>query len=258
MSSKLATPDPWQGLRRFTDARIALGRVGHALPTAEVMRFQLSHAQARDAVQQSVDFDAIAVELERCGLATETVHSQATDRARYLKRPDLGRLLDESGQRWLRELRDELGGHDVVLIIGDGLSALAVQQQAVPTLTQIVQRLRQAGIGFCPTVFLARQARVALADDIGERLRATATVILIGERPGLSSPDSLGIYLTYGPRRGRQNAERNCISNIRSAGLGHLRAADKLTYLLQESLRCKLSGVDLKDRSDLLSLPGSD
>jgi ethanolamine ammonia-lyase small subunit len=257
MSTKLIVPDPWQALRRFTDARIALGWAGHALPTEEVLRFQLSHAQARDAVQQAVDFDAIAVGLKPLGLASETLHSQAADRAGYLKRPDLGRLLAEPCRQRLLALRDELESHEVVLIIGDGLSAHAVQQQAVPTVARLVPQFQTAGIRLCPTVFLARQARVALADDIGELLRAAIAVMLIGERPGLSSPDSLGIYLTYGPRRGRQNAERNCISNVRPAGLSHAQAAFKLTHLIQESLRLKLSGVALKDQSDIAHLPGN-
>lgn len=259
VDSEPIIPDPWQALRRFTEARIALGRAGHALPAREVMQFQLCHAQARDAIHKPVEFGPVETGLKALGYAVEYVHSQAPDRLTYLKRPDLGRVLDEASRRRLERETAKAGpSHDeVVFIIGDGLSAFAVEQHAVPLMTQTTEHLKAAGIRLCPTVFLAHQARVALSDDIGELLNARLAVILIGERPGLSAPDSLGIYLTYAPRRGRQNAERNCISNIRAAGLSYAQAALKLTYLVREALRLKLSGVALKDQSDSRYLEAS-
>lgn len=242
--------DPWRTLRRFTDARIALGRTGHALPTAEVLRFQFAHALARDAVVQPVDFAPVAAGLQALGYGVEYLHSRTPDRATYLKRPDLGRLLDEPSRVRLDELRPGLWNPEVVVVVGDGLSAFAVERHAIPLLAAAGPGLTAAGLTVCPTVFLARQARVALADEVGEALGARLAVILIGERPGLSSPDSLGIYLTFAPRRGRQNAERNCISNIRAAGLPYELAACRLTWLAREALRLGLTGVDLKDRSD--------
>lgn len=242
--------DSWRTLRRFTDARIALGRTGHALPTAEVLRFQLAHAQARDAVGQPVDFAPVAAGLRDLGYEVALLHSQAPDRATYLKRPDLGRLLDEPSRARLLDLRPSLRNPEVALVVGDGLSAFAVERHALPLMAVAGPCLAAAGIAVCPTVFLAGQARVALADEVGAALGARLAVILIGERPGLSSPDSLGIYLTFAPRRGRQNAERNCISNIRVAGLAYELAASRLTWLAREALRLGLTGVDLKDRGD--------
>lgn len=243
--------DSWQALRCFTDARIALGRTGHALPTVEVLRFQLAHAQARDAVSQPVDFAPVATGLRALGYEVEFLHSQAFDRATYLQRPDLGRLLDEPSQNRLIERRLKLQNPEVVFVVGDGLSAFAVERQVLPLMTQVGPRLAATGIAVCPAVFLAGQARVALADEVGEALGARLAVMLIGERPGLSSPDSLGVYLTFAPRRGRQNAERNCISNIRLGGLAYELAAIKLTWLAREALRLHLTGVDLKDGSAL-------
>jgi ethanolamine ammonia-lyase small subunit len=251
-------PNPWEGLRQYTEARIALGRAGHALPTAEVLRFQLSHAQARDAVLKPADFAPLESGLQALGYAVGHLHSRAPDRAAYLKRPDWGRLLDDPSARQLDETPETAKDSDLVLVVGDGLSATAVETHAVPMIAEAGERLTQAGIRVCPVVWLARQARVALSDEVGERLRARSALILIGERPGLSSPDSLGLYLTYGPRRGRQNAERNCISNVRQGGLAYTDAAARLVYLVREALRLGLSGVGLKDLSDHPVLAGSD
>ena len=248
--------DPWQSLRRFTTARIALGRAGHAVPVDEVLRFQLAHAQARDAVLQPLDFAPLAAGLHALGCNAVELHSQAVDRAAYLKRPDQGRLLDAPSQARVAALRGTpAGSGELVFVIGDGLSASAVAGQTLPLLAEALPRLAAAGIAVCPSVFLARQARVALADVVGESLGARLAVILLGERPGLSAPDSLGIYLTFAPRAGRQNAERNCISNVRAAGLSHAAAAAKLTWLAREALRLGLSGVELKDCSTA-ALPG--
>lgn len=249
--------DPWHTLRRFTDARIALGRAGHALPFAEVLGFQLAHAQARDAVGQPVDFAPLEAGLRDLGHGVATLHSQAIDRAAYLKRPDLGRLLDEPSRVRLTELHASASRPEVMWVIGDGLSAVAVERHALPLLAAAGPRLAAVGIAVHPTVFLARQARVALGDEIGAALNARLVIVLIGERPGLSSPDSLGVYLTFDPRRGRQNAERNCISNVRPAGLSYEQAAVKLTWLAREALRLGLTGIDLKDGSADVALETS-
>lgn len=251
MSNETVQADSWQALRQFTDARIALGRAGHALPTAAVMAFQLSHAQARDAVGQAADFAGVEAGLRDLGFGVQQLHSQAADRPAFLQRPDLGRLLAADSQQRLQALQPELAGYEVVFVVGDGLSAWAVERHAVPLLAQTAARL--AGIRLCPTVFLARQARVALGDEVGEALQARLVAILIGERPGLSSPDSLGVYLTYAPRRGRQNAERNCISNVRPEGLGYAAAASALAGLIREALRLQLTGVGLKLDERLLA-----
>ncbi len=236
---------PWDALRRFTNARIALGRAGSSLPTAPLLAFNLSHAQARDAVHQPLDVDALHASLRAAGFDTLDAESAAPDRDHYLRRPDLGRKLsDESTARL-----SDYAGHDfdVVFVVADGLSAYAATRHAVPLLERMRSKLDGVRIG---PVVVARQARVALGDGIGELLRARIVVMLIGERPGLSSPDSLGIYLTYEPCIGKSDAERNCISNVRPEGLGYDAAAFKLHYLLTEAMRLKLTGVKLKDDSD--------
>jgi ethanolamine ammonia-lyase small subunit len=243
------TRDPWGGLRVHTAARVALGRAGVSLPTAELLRFGFAHAQARDAVHVPLDADALCATLRQAGWPTLQVHSAAPDRATYLLRPDLGRRLDEAS---VARLADEPGGVDLQLVVGDGLSSLAVSRHAAPLIAEIRAQAPPEW-RFGPIV-VARQARVALGDPVGELLRARLVVMLIGERPGLSSPDSLGLYLTWAPRRGRSDAERNCISNVRPEGLPYAPAARRLVWLARESLRLQLSGVSLKDRSDVAEL----
>jgi ethanolamine ammonia-lyase small subunit len=238
------TRDPWQALRAVTPARIALGRAGPALPTSAVLDFSLDHARARDAVHAAVDFDALAA---RIGLPTLQVASAAPDRAAYLRRPDLGRRLAAEDRGRLPR-----APVDMLLVVGDGLSAAAVEAHAAPLIAALTPELRNG------PVVLARQARVALGDEIGEIMGARMVAVLIGERPGLSSPDSLGVYLTYAPRVGRTDAERNCISNIRPEGLGYEAAAARLTWLVREGLKRRLTGVDLKDQSDLAPLSPPD
>lgn len=238
------TQDPWGALRQHTAARVALGRSGVSLPTEEVLRFGFAHAQARDAVHVPLDVDALCAALQQAGWPTLQVHSAAPDRPTYLLRPDLGRRLDEASAARLAEAA---GGFDVQLVVGDGLSSLAVSRHAAPLVAEI-RAQAPPGWRFGPVV-VARQARVALGDPVGELLRARLLVMLIGERPGLSSPDSLGIYLTWAPRRGRSDAERNCISNVRPEGLPYAAAARKLVWLVREAQRLQLSGVHLKDRS---------
>ncbi|MCZ3400183.1 ethanolamine ammonia-lyase subunit EutC [Klebsiella pneumoniae] len=232
-------PDAWNPLREFTDARIALGRSGASLPTREVLNFGLAHARARDAIHQPFASQQLVAPLAALGLDALTVHSAAPDRHTYLRRPDLGRRLAD----------------DLLLVIGDGLSSWAVERQAVPLIRALLPYLQTLGIGLAPVV-LAHQSRVALGDDIGETLKARAVAILIGERPGLSSPDSLGVYLTWQPHRQRLESERNCISNIRPEGLSHDAAAFKLAWLLEQAFLRRLTGVGLKDESDNPALHG--
>ena len=255
MSDALSPPataviaDPWQALRAHTPARIALGRSGVSLPTAEQLAFGSAHALARDAVLRPLDVPALEAALRAEGFATLSVHSAAADRATYLLRPDLGRRLAEASRAALANAWVAAG--DLLPVVGDGLSSLAVARHALPLLRALRERL-PAGWTLGP-VIVAQQARVALGDDIGELLRAPLVAVLIGERPGLSSPDSLGVYLTAAPRRGRSDAERNCISNIRPEGLAYGRAAHKLCWLAQAARRGG-TGVRLKDMSDAPAL----
>ncbi len=254
----LVTPAPWSTLKRFTDARIALGRAGHSLPTAAHLDFQLAHAQARDAVHLPFDAAGLALELEleRAGLATLRLHSAAADRNTYLQRPDLGRRLSAPSRQALGQHMDQarpLVPYDLAVVVADGLSALAVHQNAVPFIAALRERLAldaQAPWHLAP-VALVEQGRVAAGDEVGQALGAGAVVVLIGERPGLSSPDSMGIYLSWAPQVGLTDAQRNCISNVRPAGLGVEAAAEKLHYLLRRARSLGLTGVALKDDSAL-------
>ena len=238
--SEIVPGELWARLRRTTPARIALGRVGHALPLGEVLDFQLAHARARDAVHAALDGEALAGEL--APLPVLKVESDAQDRATYLRRPDLGRRLSAQSAAMLEEVGER---GDVVFVISDGLSATGVQAGAARLVQACIAELGDLSIG---PVVIARQARVALGDPIGEALGARVSVMIIGERPGLSVHDSLGIYMTFAPRPGRSDAERNCISNIHGAGgLSPEDAARTLGWLLREALRRQISGVALKD-----------
>ena len=239
--------NPWNALRQFTNARIALGRAGNSLPTAPLLAFNLSHAQARDAVHHPLDTDVLHEQLRAQSFTTLDVHSAAPDREHYLRRPDLGRRLSDESRAALGQLKVE--SPEVVFVIADGLSAFAASKQSIPLLQAVCAKLTDWKIG---PVVVARQARVALGDEIGELLDAKLVVMLIGERPGLSSPDSLGIYLTYAPKVGCSDAQRNCISNVRPEGLNYELAAHKLHYLLTHARRLGLTGVGLKDDSDSL------
>ena len=234
-----------KSLREFTPARVDLGRTGHSLPTRELLDFQLAHARARDAVHQPMDAHSLMIELKQKSIPCVTLASEAGDRATYLHRPDLGRRLNAESRERLAPLKSD---YEAVFVIADGLSALAVHRHAVPLLELV---LRKLDWNIAPLT-IVEQGRVAVGDEIGELLGAKLTVVLIGERPGLSSPDSLGIYLTWQPRPGRTDAERNCISNIRAEGLSYELAAHKLLFLMNESRRLKLSGVQLKERARLL------
>lgn len=248
--SELAPGELWARLRRTTPARIALGRVGHALPLSEVLDFQLAHARARDAVHAALDGDALAAQL--APLPVMKVESDAPDRATYLRRPDLGRRLSSRSAALLAPLRKQW---DVVFVIGDGLSATGVQTGAAALVWACVAEMVGLTVG---PIVIAQQARVALGDPIGEALGARVVVMIIGERPGLSVHDSLGIYMTFAPRPGRSDAERNCISNIHgTGGLAPEEAARTLGWLLREALRLELSGVALKD-DQTPTLPAED
>ena len=237
----VAVRDPWDALRRQTAARIALGRAGSSLPTTALLAFELDHARARDAVHRALDVEALATAIGRPGIA---VHSAAGDRATYLLRPDLGRRLDDASRERLEAVKAE--PCDLVFVLGDGLSALGVQRHAAALLEAVVPLLSDLSIG---PVVIAEQARVALGDEVGALLKARAVVVVIGERPGLTSPDSVGLYLTFNPKPGRHDAERNCVSNVRPEGLTPALAAVRLAWLVRASLRLSLSGVALKDDS---------
>lgn len=253
MSSPHA-PDPWNGLRRHTAARIALGRAGTSLPTRELLAFQADHARAIDAVYTEFDRDAAADALNREGLASVFVETRAESRAVYLQRPDYSRrLTDASCARYADAVRGRPKG-DVVLAIVDGLSAEAVHRHAVPAALRLARRLEKAGLILAPMP-LVRYGRVALQDELGEIAGAKVVVSFIGERPGLGSPDSLGAYIVYGPRVGNTDANRNCVSNIRPEGLPYDAAVDTIAWLVTESLRRKVSGVALKDDRALQPLP---
>ncbi|QFR32235.1 ethanolamine ammonia-lyase subunit EutC [Ancylobacter sp. TS-1] len=245
--------DVWEKLAAITPARIALGRAGTGLPTREVLRFALAHAQARDAVHTPFDSARTAADIAALGFETVEVASAAPARDAYLRRPDLGRRLSDESRALLRARAGD--AVDIAIVVADGLSSTAIHAQAVPFLTAFRERVAEEGWSLAPVV-VASQARVAMGDEVGERLRAQAVVVLIGERPGLSSPDSLGLYLTFAPRVGRSDAERNCISNVRGEGLSHAHAAFKLAWLLKEALARRLTGVNLKDESDLLLVAG--
>lgn len=251
-STGIVSEDPWSQLKSFTQARIALGRVGSSLPTQEVLDFSLSHALARDAVHLGLDTQALMAQIQATlSVDVHQVHSKAPDRASYLLRPDWGRQLSEDSGLHLKAAKPKQA-IDLLLVVADGLSSLAIKNHALPLLQEIhAQAPPEWHLG---PVVIASQARVALADEVGEMLGANMVAMLIGERPGLSSPDSLGIYLTHQPRRGRSDADRNCISNVRPDGLGYAAAAKKLLWLAKEANRLKLSGVALKDESDVVMI----
>ena len=232
----------WTALRRHTPARIALGRSGFGLPTDAHLAFQAAHARARDAVHAALDVSAIMSEIGARGFDVLRVESAAASRQAYLRMPDLGRTLSAQSRARLSE---PMLAPDVVIVVGDGLSSVAVERNAVPVLELLGRRVRDIGLRLAPIV-VATGARVALADEIGELLQASLSVILIGERPGLSAADSLGMYLTFAPRRGRLDSERNCISNIHAAGMTAEAAAARAVELIQSMLEHRASGVLLR------------
>jgi ethanolamine ammonia-lyase small subunit len=246
--------NPLLELRRLTPARIALGRTGTSMPTRAQLDFQYAHAQARDAVHLPFDHSALSSQLTERGRESLLLHSAATDRNSYLQRPDLGRKLSDESAQTLRDYsRAHPGGVDLAVVVADGLSALAVHRHTLPFLARMEEQTAIEGWSLSP-VILVEQGRVAVADEIGELLGAKMVVILIGERPGLSSPDSLGLYFTYNPKVGLTDAYRNCISNVRLEGLSYGMAAHRLLYLMREACRRQLSGVSLKDEAQVQTL----
>lgn len=243
-------PGPWDVLRRLTSARIGLKRSGASLATAPLLEFQLAHARARDAVHEALDQARLERDLAPLGLPILTAASQADDRAQFLMRPDLGRQLSAEAERILATKK---GSYDVVFVVSDGLSAGAAQKHAAPLLAEIIPALKDWRIA--PLV-IVRLGRVGAGDAVAAALGATCVVILLGERPGLSAPDSLGAYLTWKPRSDTTEADRNCVSNIRPEGIPYAEAGRKIVHLLRAMRAGGASGIALKDDSDRLLLSG--
>jgi ethanolamine ammonia-lyase small subunit len=255
---QLVISNPWQGLKQFTDARIALGRAGSSIPTSESLSFQLDHARAIDAVHCALDIPQLVQALSSSQLVADNtpqppmvVNSKATDRVMYLQRPDLGRQLNEASWQALvdyRHVADQV--FDLAIVVADGLSSTAIQRHAVPVIECLLAELADDAHDWSiAPITVVSQGRVAAGDDVGECLKAKIVMILIGERPGLTSPDSMGFYMTWHPLRGAKESSRNCISNIRPEGLTYNDASRRACYLLRESLKLGISGIELKDRS---------
>jgi ethanolamine ammonia-lyase small subunit len=235
-------------LRDFTSARVGLSRVGNSLPTSELLGLQLAHARAREAVHSELDTQSLAMELKPIVGDLLLLRSAAPDRTTYLRRPDLGRQLSDES-RWV--IANKKGRYDAAFVIADGLSALAVQLHAARLIEATLALLDRADWNLAPFV-VVEQGRVAVGDEIGDALGAALSVVLIGERPGLSSADSLGVYLSWNPHVGLTDADRNCVSNVRTEGLSYAAAAYRLVFLMNESRRRKLSGVGLKEEANVL------
>ncbi|MGP9632254.1 ethanolamine ammonia-lyase subunit EutC [Halomonas sp. AOP43-A1-21] len=249
----IVVENPWERLRAFTDARIGLGRAGVSLPTGKLLEFQLAHAQAQDAVHCPLDVEALAQQLQEAFVLEHEplrLHSQVEDRAMYLQRPDFGRKLNDESRERLEAVASK-SRVDLAVVVVDGLSALAVQQNSQPFLKALYQQFEQDSAEWqLAPLAIVEQGRVAIGDEIGALLNADVVLVMIGERPGLSSPDSLGLYMTWAPEPGLKDDRRNCISNVRPAGLQMDEAARRLFLLLKEARQKKLSGVKLKDRSE--------
>ena len=251
----LTTPAVAARLRAFTPARVGLGRAGVSQQTRDVLDFQLCHAQARDAVHSQIDAAALQAAIARILPSTQPIavvrlHSSAPDRATYLQRPDLGRKLDDNSRQALSRL--DPASFDLALIVADGLSALAVERHIPSLLSEFLPRLPHWKLA---PVCIVEQGRVAIGDEIGSALRAELSLVLIGERPGLSSPDSLGAYITWHPRPGRTDAERNCISNIRAEGLSYRDAAQQIANCLNTARTRRLTGTALTEPAPMLPQP---
>ncbi len=246
-ASTVVIPDLIQVPKGVSTARLGLGRAGSGMPTNAMLSLMLDHARARDAVHLPLDWDGLEQNCSDLGLETLRVQSAAPDRKTYLLRPDLGRSLSAQSRALLVDRNAP--PCDVLVIVGDGLSATAVEVGATPVLDALIRHFENMKLSLGPLV-LASQARVGLADEIGQLLNARLTLILIGERPGLSAADSLGAYMTWGPNGNRTDADRNCVSNIRSGGLDPTAAALKLSWLVNQAFKKGASGVQLKDESD--------
>lgn len=234
--------DYWQELRKYTHARVAMGRAGNAMSTSDVLKLRIAHAMARDAVQSEMDVNFLSDKLYQLGFNAQQVKSQAKDRLDYIRHPHKGRLLQEESRQKLELL--QMDKTDLCIIFADGLSADAINIHAIPFLDLLLKDLIYWNIA---PVILAEQGRVGLSDPIGEALKAKISLILLGERPGLSAPTSLGAYITYQPQSGNTDEKRNCVSNIQPSGLSYQQAVAKISYLLHEMRSQQLSGVKLKD-----------
>ena len=243
--------DPWVALRSLTTARIALGRAGGSQRTQTVLDFRRAHARARDAVYARFDLDALETQFRHYQLPAQRLATVVADRPTYLMRPDLGRRLHPASRDILKQRSAEWGQRDLAILVSDGHSAQAAERHAVETIACLREPLRAVGWTIYP-ILLIPYGRVKLQDEIGVLLHARHTLMFLGERPGLSSPDSLGAYFTYFPTLASTDADRNCVSNIRSDGLPPAAAAQKLAHLLQESARLGISGVTLKDQQALM------
>lgn len=253
IQKEIVQPDPWAELKTYTPARIALGRTGTAEPLQSLMQFRLAHAFARDAVYAVLDQAMLLQALASLRQAVFTLHTRAANRSEYLQYPDKGRRLDVSGFAQLQSFNSS--GYDVCFVLADGLSATAINTHAIPVLQLLLPLFEKAGLSVAP-ICLVQEGRVAIGDECGNLLQAKLVAVLIGERPGLSSPDSLGVYLTYRPAPGLTDESRNCISNIRPEGLNYAAAAEKTFFLIREALRLRLSGVSLKDNA--IALPDNE
>jgi ethanolamine ammonia-lyase small subunit len=246
-SGHVMRDDVWAPLRKLTSARIALGRAGGSMRTRHQLDFQLAHACARDAVWSPFDPDSLAADMRKIGQEVIVVESAARDRAEFLRRPDLGRRLSTESQVLLKHL-EKSAGVDLAIVVTDGLSALAVTTQSPPFLAELLDLLQHDSWSLAPLI-IARYGRVALQDQIGEICCAKISLILIGERPGLGSADSMGAYFIHSPKIGKTDADRNCVSNIRNGGLPPAGAARKVHHLLRACRKMAISGVQLKDDS---------
>lgn len=243
----------WHSLKKYTNARIAIGRCGNSIPTKELLAFKLAHAKAIDAVNVPFQTNEIISDIELItGKSTLQLQSKACNRAEYLQRPDLGRTLSESSIECVKSF-PKSEKYDISLVVADGLSSLAIEKNIIPLLQLLLPELKKRDYSLAP-ICIVEQGRVAISDSIGEHLNAQLAIIFIGERPGLMSPDSMGIYLTYNPKSGNTDERRNCISNVRIDGLSYAAACSKLLYLINESFTRKLSGVNLKDEQDIYIL----
>lgn len=245
----LVKEDAWSSLKTFTKARIALGKTGVAIPLKEVLRFQLAHAYARDAVFSELKTAELYAALQSFQLPVYLLHSMAKTRVEYLQRPDHGRKLDDDSARELKEANEKQ--FDIAIVLSDGLSASAVNVHAMPVLKRIFELMKNHGYSIAP-LCLVQQGRVAIADEIGYLLHTKLSLILIGERPGLTTPESLGAYITHDPKPGLTDEARNCVSNIHSDGLYYDIAAEKIVSLVRSAIELKLSGVNLKEDNRLL------
>lgn len=243
--------NPWQSLQKYTDARIALGRAGNSIPTQAHLAFQLDHARARDAVHLPLDYALLNKNLAQFGLSILELTSCAMTREIYLQRPDLGRCLTEKSIAQLQQYRSiHNQQYDIAIVITEGLSSLAITENIHPMLSALLPKITSMGLSLAP-LCIVKQGRVAVGDDVGFHLKAKMVIILVGERPGLSSPDSLGIYFTYQPAPGCLESRRNCLSNIRKRGMHYKQASERLCYLIGEAIKRKYTGVELKDETKI-------